>query len=122
VQPDRGLRRACRRSVARGFVAHLGLSLALASLASGPAGAAPAPSAGQVRLLPTPVSLFADKLRHAAATTPAGSFPVEARPGATAWTTAGAWHWAAGFVPTLLFWALAVGCVSRRRRARGTEA
>jgi unsaturated chondroitin disaccharide hydrolase len=52
-----------------------------------------------VRVLPSPVAIFGDKLRRAAAATPAGSFPVEARPGATSWTTAGAWHWAAGFVP-----------------------
>jgi unsaturated chondroitin disaccharide hydrolase len=50
-------------------------------------------------VLPTTASVFADKLRRAAAATPAGQFPVEARPGVTAWTTAGAWHWAAGFVP-----------------------
>jgi unsaturated chondroitin disaccharide hydrolase len=81
----------------------LGLSLALASLTSGPAGAAPAPTAGNVRLLPSPLSIFADKLRRTAATTPAGQFPVEARPGVTSWTTAGAWHWAAGFVPGQLW-------------------
>src|SRR3954467_6369253 len=96
----------------------VGLSLALASLATVPAGAAPAPTAGIVRLLPTPTSIFADKLRHAAATTPAGLFPIEARPGATAWTTAGAWHWAAGFVPGQL-WEMyrATGSAEWRRLA-----
>ena len=54
-------------------------------------------------MLPTAVAVFGDKLRHAAATTPAGQFPVEARPGVSAWTTAGAWHWAAGFVPGQLW-------------------
>ncbi|MDT7570627.1 MAG: hypothetical protein QOE05_801, partial [Actinomycetota bacterium] len=79
----------------RAVAGALGLVLLLATSATGPAVAAPAPSAGIVRLLPTPASVFADKLRRAAATTPAGSFPIEARPGVTAWTTAGAWHWAA---------------------------
>jgi unsaturated chondroitin disaccharide hydrolase len=73
--------------------------LVLPALASGPAAASVAPSSAIVRVLPTPLSVFGDKLRRAAATTPAGEFPVEARPGVTAWTTAGAWHWAAGFVP-----------------------
>ncbi len=48
-------------------------------------------------------AIFATKLRRAAATTPRDQFPVEARPGATAWATAGSWHWAAGFVPGQLW-------------------
>ena len=84
--------------------------------------AAPAPSAGLVRLLPTPASVFADKLRHAAATTPAGQFPVEARPGVAAWTTAGAWHWAAGFVPGQLWeMYLATGSAEWRRLAEAMD-
>ncbi|GAC1439483.1 MAG: glycoside hydrolase family 88 protein [Mycobacteriales bacterium] len=72
-------------------------------MASLPATAGPAPTAGIVRLLPTPVSVFGAKLRRAAAATPAGQFPIEARPGAASWTTAGGWHWAAGFVPGQLW-------------------
>src|SRR5689334_2164275 len=68
------------------------------TLAASSASAAPA-AGGVVRVLPPVTAVFGDKLRRAAATTPAGQFPVEARPGVTAWTTAGAWHWAAGFVP-----------------------
>ncbi|MBK5305641.1 MAG: glycoside hydrolase family 88 protein [Frankiaceae bacterium] len=75
--------------------------LGLPVLASVAADAAPA--AGLVRVLPPTEAVFGDKLRHAAATTSAGTFPVEARPGATTWTTAGAWHWAAGFVPGQLW-------------------
>ena len=106
-----------KRSVRVGAGA-VGLSLALASFATAPAAAATAPTAGIVHLLPTPTSIFADKLRLAAATTPAGQFPVEARPGVTAWTTAGAWHWAAGFVPGQL-WEMyrATGDVQWRRLA-----
>jgi unsaturated chondroitin disaccharide hydrolase len=76
-----------------------------------------------VRLLPTPTEIFADKLRRAAATTPAGQFPVEAAPGATAWTTAGAWHWAAGFVPGQL-WEMyrATGSPEWRRLAEAMDA
>lgn len=82
----------------------MGLSLlAVPGLASGPAGAAPASGSALVRVLPTTESVFGDKLRRAAATTPAATFPVEARPGATSWTAAGAWHWAAGFVPGQLW-------------------
>jgi unsaturated chondroitin disaccharide hydrolase len=89
-------------------VRRVGCALALSvlcapALVALPAGAAPAPTAGIVRVLPTTLSVFADKLRRAAATTPAGQFPVEARPGVTSWTTAGAWHWAAGFVPGQLW-------------------
>jgi unsaturated chondroitin disaccharide hydrolase len=65
--------------------------------------AAPASGSGLVRVLPAPESVFGAKLRRAAAATPAGSFPVEARPGTSQWTTAGAWHWAAGFVPGQLW-------------------
>jgi unsaturated chondroitin disaccharide hydrolase len=109
------------RSV-RAVAAALGLSLGFASLASSPVQAAPAPGAGMVRLLPTPMSIFADKLRRAAATTPAGQFPVEARPGVTAWTTAGAWHWAAGFVPGQL-WEMyaATGSPEWRRLAEAMD-
>lgn len=87
-------------------------------LASGPGLAAPS----VVRVLPSPVSVFGAKLRHAAATTPAGQFPVEARPGVTAWTTAGAWHWAAGFVPGQL-WELyrSTGDVQWRRLAEAMD-
>jgi unsaturated chondroitin disaccharide hydrolase len=75
-----------------------------------------------VRLLPTPTAIFADKLRRAAATTPAGQFPVEARPGVTSWTTAGAWHWAAGFVPGQL-WEMyrATGSAEWRRLAEAMD-
>jgi unsaturated chondroitin disaccharide hydrolase len=75
-----------------------------------------------VHVLPTPASIFAAKLRLAAATTPAGQFPVEARPGVTAWTTAGAWHWAAGFVPGQL-WEMyrATGDVQWRRLAEAMD-
>ncbi|MDT7539581.1 MAG: unsaturated chondroitin disaccharide hydrolase [Actinomycetota bacterium] len=99
----------------------LGLSLALACLATVPADAAPAPT-GMVRLLPTPTSIFADKLRRAGATTPAGQFPIEARPGVTSWTTAGAWHWAAGFVPGQL-WEMyrATGSPEWRRLAEAMD-
>jgi unsaturated chondroitin disaccharide hydrolase len=76
--------------------------LAVPVLATAPAGAATAPS-GFVRVLPSLQSVFGDKLVRAAAAAPAAQFPVEARPGATAWTTAGAWHWAAGFVPGQLW-------------------
>ena len=102
----------------RAVAVALGLSLIVASTGSAPAQAAPAPTASMVRLLPTPMSIFADKLRRAAATTPAGQFPVEARPGVTAWTTAGAWHWAAGFVPGQL-WEMyaATGSTEWRRLA-----
>jgi unsaturated chondroitin disaccharide hydrolase len=62
-----------------------------------------APTGASTRVLPTPTAIFADKLRRAAASTPAAQFPVEARPGASAWTNAGAWHWAAGFVPGQLW-------------------
>ncbi|MDT7544965.1 MAG: unsaturated chondroitin disaccharide hydrolase [Actinomycetota bacterium] len=73
----------------------------VAGLVSVPADAAPGGTV--VRVLPTPASVFGDKLRRAAASSPAGLFPVEARPGVTSWTTAGAWHWAAGFVPGQLW-------------------
>ncbi|MDT7551172.1 MAG: hypothetical protein QOE84_3566, partial [Actinomycetota bacterium] len=75
--------------------------VAVAGLVSVPADAAPGGTV--VRVLPTPTSVFGDKLRRAAAASPAGLFPVEARPGVTSWTTAGAWHWAAGFVPGQLW-------------------
>jgi hypothetical protein len=106
----------------RAVAGALGLSLVIASMTPGPAGAAVAPTAGIVRLLPSPTSVFADKLRLAAATTPAGRFPVEARPGVTSWTTAGAWHWAAGFVPGQL-WELyrATGDVEWRRLAEAMD-
>jgi unsaturated chondroitin disaccharide hydrolase len=92
--------------------------LGVPALASAPAVAAPT----VVRVLPSPVSVFGDKLRRAAATTPAGQFPVEARPGTTAWTTAGAWHWAAGFVPGQL-WELyrSTGDPTWRRLAEGMD-
>jgi unsaturated chondroitin disaccharide hydrolase len=100
----------------------LGTALVAASLTTAPASAAPAPTAGIVRLLPTPTSIFADKLRRAAATTPAGQFPIEARPGVSAWTTAGAWHWAAGFVPGQL-WEMyrATGSPEWRRLAEAMD-
>jgi unsaturated chondroitin disaccharide hydrolase len=98
------------------------LVLAVASTASRPADAAPTPAAGMVRVLPTVESIFADKLQRAAATTPAGQFPVEARPGVTAWTNAGAWHWAAGFVPGQL-WEMyrATGDLQWRRLAEAMD-
>jgi unsaturated chondroitin disaccharide hydrolase len=90
--------RSRRAAALWSLVACLAVTPALAAL---PAGAAPAGAV--VRVLPAPTVIFADKLRRAAASSPAGQFPVEARPGTTAWTDAGAWHWAAGFVPGQLW-------------------
>jgi unsaturated chondroitin disaccharide hydrolase len=106
----------------RAVAGALGLLLMIASSPTGPAAAAPAPGGSMIRLLPTPSAVFGDKLRQAAATTPAGQFPVEARPGVTSWTTAGAWHWAAGFVPGQL-WELyrATGAPEWRRLAEAMD-
>lgn len=106
-----------RRLLALGCAAAL---LTAPTLASLPADAAAAPTV--VRVLPSPASVFGDKLRRAAADSPAGLFPVEARPGATTWTTAGAWHWAAGFVPGELWeMYLSTGDAQWRRLAEAMD-
>jgi unsaturated chondroitin disaccharide hydrolase len=66
--------------------------------------------------------VFGEKLRRAASSTPAGQFPIEARPGVTTWTTAGSWHWAAGFVPGEL-WEMyrSTGDVQWRRLAEAMD-